>query len=89
MFAPKASVEDSAVTHTATGPDGQKKELPLYFGPDWPVSSGTEQSRHGADTGDSGPRMSPCIMSQLMMRQGVNLIPQTMWIWRKNSPGVP
>ena len=59
MFAPKASVEDSAVTHTATGPDGQKKELPLYFGPDWPVSSGTEQSRHGADTGGFRPADEP------------------------------
>ena len=59
MFAPKASVEDSTVTHTATGPDGQKKELPLYFGPDWPVSSGTEQSRHGAGTGGFRPVDEP------------------------------
>ena len=59
MFAPKASVEDSTVTHPAPAPDGHKKARPLYFGPDWPVSSGTEQSRHGAGTGGFRPVDEP------------------------------
>lgn len=52
LFTSKASSEVPAVTHTTTGPDGQKKELPLYFGPDYPVSRETDQSQHGACSGE-------------------------------------
>ena len=59
LFAPQASAGESAATHTATGPDGQKKELPLYFGPDCPVSGDAEQSQHGAGTGEFQPADEP------------------------------
>ena len=78
LFAPKSS-EVPAVTQITTGPDGQKKELPLYFGPDCPVSGGINQNQ----------RMNCCVTTRPMMGQGLNLIPQIAWIWRRISPGVP
>lgn len=76
LFAPKASAEKAAATHITTGPDGRKKELPLYFGPDCPVSGNMGQNQHEAGVGEPSPRMSRCVTPQLMMGQGLKLIPQ-------------
>ena len=63
LFAPKSS-EVPAATHITTGPDGQKKELPLYFGPDCPVSGGINQNQPADellchDPADDGTGIEP------------------------------
>lgn len=59
LFAPKASAEKAAATHITTGPDGRKKELPLYFGPDCPVSGNMGQNQHEAGVGEPQPADEP------------------------------
>ena len=59
LFAPKASAEKAAATHIMTGPDGRKKELPLYFGPDCPVSGNMGQNQHEAGVGEPQPADEP------------------------------
>lgn len=59
LFAPKASAEKAAATHITTGPDGQKKELPLYFGPDCPLSGNMGQNQHEAGVGEPQPADEP------------------------------
>lgn len=59
LFAPKASAEKAAATHITTGPDGRKKELPLYFGPDCPVSGSMGQNQHEAGVGEPQPADEP------------------------------
>ena len=59
LFAPKASAEKAAATHITIGPDGQKKELPLYFGPDCPVSGNMGQNQHEAGVGEPQPADEP------------------------------
>lgn len=76
LFAPKASAEKAAATHITTGPDGRKKELPLYFGPDCPVSGNMGQNQHEAGVGEPQPADEPLRHAQLMMGQGLKLIPQ-------------
>ena len=59
LFTPKASAEKAAATHITTGPDGRKKELPLYFGPDCPVSGNMGQNQHEAGVGEPQPADEP------------------------------
>lgn len=63
LFAPKAPAEKPAATHITTGADGQKKEIPLYFGPGWPVSGDTSaplEEQQESNTGESTPSDSTC-----------------------------
>lgn len=89
LFAPKASAEKPTATHITTGPDGRKKELPLYFGPDCPVSGNMGQNQHEAGVGEPQPADEPLRHTPADVGQGLNLSPQIAWIWRRISPGGP
>lgn len=41
LFASQPAQEEKQVKHITVDRDGEKKDIPLYFGPDWPVVNGT------------------------------------------------
>lgn len=41
LFGSQPAQEEKQVKHITVDRDGEKKDIPLYFGPDWPVVNGT------------------------------------------------
>ena len=37
LFGSQPAQEEKQVKHITVDRDGEKKDIPLYFGPDWPV----------------------------------------------------